>query len=540
MSFSLSPAVTVNEKDLTTSITAAATNASSVVGKFAWGPVLKRMLVTDQDEGTTALTYRFGKPDDNNFNDFFQAWNYLAYSKALFVVRVVDDTARNAADSGASTVVVKHYDDFVDKSATIQADGKKFIAKYPGTMGDKISVSVADVASFDSWANKDEFEYAPTGTQFAVLVKYDGVVKERFVVDRVSGDKDYQGLTTYFDERINRFSEYVWIVAGHATSLVHKTGDSWDAITATDFTFSGGVDGGEPTLAEYQAGADLFKDESVDIKTIIQTGGDSSSETYGKYVFENIAQFRKDTIAVVGPARTSVLGQIDPATREVAQRNNFGSSSYGFWSSNYKYQYDRYSDKYRWISFAGDVAGLMARAAEDEPWQTPAGYDFGKIKNVERVAYSQNKPQRDILYKAQCNPIFIDGADGCVLLGDKTLQVKQSAFQFYNVRSLFIVIEKAIATSAKYQLFKYNDDFTRLNFKNMLIPYLRNVQGRRGLIGFAVVCDGRNNTPYVIDQGQFKASILVKPNRTIQGVGLDFVATSTGVDFEEITNALFG
>lgn len=541
MAFSLSPAVSVTEKDLTTSITAAATNTSSVVGKFVWGPVLERVLLTDQDEGANALVARFGKPNNDNFNDFFQAWNYLAYARSLYAVRVVDSSARNAADSGASPTAIHNFNDFESKASTITSDGKRVIAKYPGLEGDKIRVYMTDATNFGTWADtrKNEFDYTPEGTEFCVIVEVDGNVKERFLVDREPGKKDVSGITTYYHERINRYSQYIWIIKGHATSVVHKTGDTYDAINNLDISLSGGVDGNEPTLADYQKGADLLKDDSIDIKTVIQTGGTSSAETYGKYILENIAVTRRDCMAVVGPALTTVVGVTDPANKEVGARNAYGSHSYGFWASNYKYQYDKYNDQWRWISFCGDVAGLMANAALTEPWQTPAGYDFGKIKNVERVAYNQSKPQRDILYKAQCNPIFVDGSDGCVLLGDKTLQAKQSAFQYYNVRMLFIVMEKAIATSAKYQLFKYNDEFTRLNFKNMIIPYLRNIQSRRGIIGFAVVCDERNNTPYVIDQGQFMATILIKPNRTIQGVGLDFVATSTGVDFEEITNALF-
>lgn len=541
MAFSLSPAVTVNEKDLTTSIVAAATNTSAVVGRFEWGSIMERTLVTDQDEGVNSLVGKFGKSQEYNFNDFFQAWNYLAYANSLQVVRVVADDARNAADGGASAVQVFNLKDFENKKASVVATGKKLLAKYTGERGNNITVRMTDAANYASWNEtyKKEFEFEPTGTEFAVLVEHDGDYVERFIVDRVSGNKDVQGITTHYSERINRMSDWIWIVPEHASSIVRKSGSNWEAINNLTFALTGGVDGGEPTLGQYQAGADLFKSEQVDFKTIIQTGGAASGLAYGKYILENVAANRKDCHAITSPVLSTVVGQADPANREVTARTAMGSSSYGFWASNYKYQYDKYNDVYRWVSFAGDVAGVIASAAEVEPWQSPAGYDHGKLKNVNTVAYEQSKPQRDILYKAQCNPIFVDGADGCVLLGDKTMQNKPSAFQYYNVRAIFITMEKAIATSAKYQLFKYNDEFTRLSFKNMVLPYLRNIQARRGIVGFAVVCDERNNTPFVIDAGQFKATILIKPNRTIQGVGLDFVATSTGVDFTELTNQLF-
>ena len=207
--------------------------------------------------------------------------------------------------------------------------------------------------------------------------------------------------------------------------------------------------------------------------------------------------------------------------------------------SGWKYQYDKYGDVYRWIPLNADMAGLCARTEQQrDAWWSPAGFNRGQIKNVVKLAFNPSKTDRDALYKASVNPVATFTGSGTMLFGDKTLQTRPSSFDRINVRRLFIVMEKAISTAAKYSLFEFNDEFTRAAFRNMVEPFLRDIQGRRGIQDFRVVCDETNNTPSVIDRNEFVGDIFVKPNRSINFIQLNFVAVSTGVDFSEVVGAV--
>jgi phage tail sheath protein FI len=203
--------------------------------------------------------------------------------------------------------------------------------------------------------------------------------------------------------------------------------------------------------------------------------------------------------------------------------------------SGYKYMYDRYNDIYRWVPLNGDIAGLCVRTDNtNDAWWSPAGFNRGNIKNVVKLAWNPRKAERDVLYPAGVNPVVTFPGQGTVLFGDKTLQAKPSAFDRINVRRLFIVLEKAISTASKYSLFEFNDAFTRAQFKNLVTPYLRTIQGRRGITDFLVVCDETNNTPAIIDSNQFVGDIYIKPARSINFIQLNFVAVGTGVQFSEV------
>jgi phage tail sheath protein FI len=211
------------------------------------------------------------------------------------------------------------------------------------------------------------------------------------------------------------------------------------------------------------------------------------------------------------------------------------SSSYLVCDSGYKYQYDKYNDVYRHNPLNGDIAGLCARTdLARDPWWSPAGYNRGQIKNVIRLSWNPDQAERDVLYKAGVNPVATFRGQGTVLYGDKTKLAKPSAFDRINVRRLFIVLEKAIATAAKFTLFEFNDEFTRAQFVNLVAPYLRDVQGRRGITDFQVVCDDTNNTGEVIDRNEFVGDIYIKPARSINFIQLNFVAVRTGVEFSEV------
>ncbi|MCP4124975.1 MAG: hypothetical protein GY751_24805, partial [Bacteroidetes bacterium] len=196
---------------------------------------------------------------------------------------------------------------------------------------------------------------------------------------------------------------------------------------------------------------------------------------------------------------------------------------------------DKYNDKYRWVPLNGDIAGLCARTDNNrDAWWSPAGYNRGQVKSVVKLAYNPQKAHRDALYQKQINPVVTFPGQGTILFGDKTQQTRPSAFDRLNVRRLFIVLEKAIATAAKFSLFEFNDEFTRAQFRNMVEPFLRDVQGRRGITDFKVVCDDTNNTGSVIDRNEFVGDIYIKPSRSINFIQLNFIAVSTGVDFSEV------
>lgn len=303
-------------------------------------------------------------------------------------------------------------------------------------------------------------------------------------------------------------------------------------------TLSGGVD--DFTLTDAQkiaAFATFANDQLYDVSLII--GGKTSAAVAISLI--GIAETRKDCIAFISPENitggTVILGtSATAATDTVAFRNAVGiSSSYAFMDSGYKYQYDRYNDVYRFVPLNGDTAGLVARTEfTDDAWWSPGGFTRGQIKGVVKLAYNPGQTDRDLLYKAGINPVVTFPGNGTVLYGDKTLLAKPSAFDRINVRRLFIVLEKAIATAAKYQMFEFNDQFTQAQFRNMVEPFLRDIQGRRGLTGFKVICDKTNNTQQVVDTNNFVADIFIAPTRSINFITLSFVATRTGVNFTEI------
>ena len=254
------------------------------------------------------------------------------------------------------------------------------------------------------------------------------------------------------------------------------------------------------------------------------------------YLINNIAERRKDCIVLISPDKSTVFNNIGGEAVSLKNwRGALVSSSYAVMDSGYKYQYDRYNDLYRWVPLNADIAGTCVRTDQtNDAWWSPAGYNRGNIKNVIKLAYNPNKSARDILYPNGINPVITQPGQGTVLFGDKTLQAKPSAFDRINVRRLFIVLEKAISVSAKYQLFEFNDTFTRAQFRNLIIPYLRTVQGRRGITEYQVVCDESNNPPQIVDSNQFVGDIYIKPARSINFIQLNFVAVPSGVQFSEV------
>lgn len=306
---------------------------------------------------------------------------------------------------------------------------------------------------------------------------------------------------------------------------------------AVDVTLSGGVDDFASSDANIQTAYALLNNaEQYDI-SLLPLGNVSS--TTAKWVVENVAESRKDCIVFISPndSGSPITSSGSTATDAmIAYRNATNvNSSYAVIDSGWKYQYDRYNDAYRWIPLNGDVAGLCARTDfTADPWYSPGGFTRGQIKNVVKLAFNPNQTDRDTLYSAGINPVVSFPGQGVILYGDKTMLTKPSAFDRINVRRLFIVLEKAIAIAAKFQLFEFNDSFTRAQFKNLVEPFLRDIQGRRGVTDFRVKCDESNNGGDVVDRNEFVADIFIKPNRSINFITLNFVAARSSVSFEEI------
>lgn len=298
----------------------------------------------------------------------------------------------------------------------------------------------------------------------------------------------------------------------------------------------GGVSGSAReniTNSELIRGWDYFSDpERVDVGILITGPADRILQQY----VINIAERRMDCVAVISPEQECVVECPGMELKNMLSwRDVLNASSYGFADCNWKYQYDQYNDTYRWLPCNPDIAGLMARTDEDhDPWWSPAGFNRGHIKNVVKLAWNPDKTDRDEMYGVSINPVCLFLNEGTILYGDKTMLLKTSAFSRINVRRLFIVLEKSIATAAKYMLFEFNDDFTRIRFRQMVEPFLRDVKGKRGMYDYRVVCDASNNTPQVIDSNAFVGDIYIKPTRSINFVQLNFVAVATGVAFEEV------
>lgn len=565
MAFLVSPGVQVKEIDLTNVIPAVSTSIGGFAGAFNWGPVAEIRTVGSEKE----LAAVFGTPDDNTAKYFLTAASFLTYGNALKVVRAEAASMLNAT-TGPAGELIKNRDDYEDATTTAE-----WIAKYPGVLGNSLKVSVcpADSTTFAGWTYDENFDGAPGTSDWAndrgcsndelhiVVVDEDGAwtgnpgeVLETFAFASQAADaKSPQGTSNYYADVINNNSKYIWwgahpslLTHGGVTTGTHSAdtelsvaGDYMDGITAAvvEESLVGGVDDNDPTLGEIQTAYDLFEDaETVDVNLLFGVPGANGGDdvTLANDLLA-IAAARKDLVAFISPPIEDTVGTSTPAADVKAFADQLTSTSYGVIDSTAIKVYDKYNDVYRWIPASGHVAGLCANTDNvADAWFSPAGFNRGQILGITKIAFNPKQADRDTLYKARINPIVSFPGQGTVLYGDKTAQSKPSAFDRINVRRLFITLEKAIATAAKYQLFEFNDEFTRAMFRNMVEPFLRDVKGRRGITDFAVVCDATNNTGEVVDTNRFVADIYIKPARSINFITLNFIATRTGVEFSEI------
>jgi phage tail sheath protein FI len=633
MAFQLSPGVNVSEIDLTTIVPSVATSIGAFAGQFAWGPVGEVITVSDE----VRLVDRFGKPDSVNYEYWFSAANFLAYSNNLKVVRAANTTSTLNATANGTGVLIKNQDDYLDNYSTSNSGRGIVTAKYAGALGNTLRVSICassaayssnltvtdslranavgsgettiningnanaaanlqsgDLVSVDGgttyirvasvnataiivasapgivaagvpvlrkWQYADQFGIAPGTSDYAtaaggsndelhvIVVDEDGqfsngvanTVLEKFAfVSKASDAKFGDGATNYYVNVLNQRSRYVWWTAhadgnsGWGTAAAGTTYDAANGMRNPTYRSLAGGSNGTITAGNINTAYGLFANpDSVDISLIVSGPGDA---TVAGYLVSNIAETRKDCLVFLSPTKASVVDNIGSESAAViTYRDSLTSSSFSVMDCGYKYQFDKYNDVYRWIPLNADIAGTCARTdIERDPWFSPGGFNRGVIKNVVKLSWNPTKAERDNLYVKGINPVVTFQGEGTVLFGDKTMLSKPSVFDRINVRRLFIVLEKSIAKAARSSLFEFNDQFTRAQFVNLVEPYLRDVQGRRGITDFRVVCDESNNTPNVIDSNQFVGDIYIKPARSVNFIQLNFVAVRTGVSFTEV------
>ena len=623
MPFSVSPAVRVVEKDLSSIIPSVSSTVAAFVGRFDWGPT-----DTVVDIGSEKELYAvFGPPSpDERGVDWFCAANFLNYGDRLKVVRVdetfVDGPISNSTGATASYVLSG-------------ATSARLEAKYAGAKGNALRLLTWNRGQPEPMLpdGSKAFTQAPTSTQPVYESWLGGVLKEGItgstsdechvaVVDtlgyygasgsvlekfqglsRWRGVVDSTGRSLYYKDVINNSSNYIKIESNpnrsiwHASGTTGSTGDpSWTSETIgpiiehgltccspqgpfesflgrgieysetpswrfTNGSASGvtwpyeGVDNSSTSIAGdnpnpysvVEAWNKHFRDSDfVDVDLLIAGAGNS---IIGRHLVD-LAEHRKDCVAFLSPPSAPAgteynsvvydnsLGGYSGPSSVVTYRNETlnTSSSYAVMDSGWKYMYDSYNDRNRWVPLNPDVAGLVVRTEQTtDPWFSPAGFNRGQIQGVVKLSLNPNKAERDELYEAGINPVVSFPGEGTVLFGDKTLQRRPSALDRINIRRLMIHLEKAISTAAKYNLFEFNDDFTRRAFISTVNPFLRRVQSQRGITDFRVVCDTTNNTSQVIDNNEFVADIFIKPARSINYIQLNFVVLRSNAVFEELT-----
>lgn len=526
-----SPSVITREKDVSFSINSIESSAGSMVGLFRWGPVNEATRITTNE---SELLQKFGRPDNATTQYFHSAANYLTYVTPLYIVRAIDDaTALNAVPTGETALLVGNEGDY--EAATL--DGIPVLARYPGTLGNTLKVSFADDAGFETWDYADEFDYTPEAGEFNMVVVDEdgqltgvaGTVVERYsLMTTTPGSKKPDGTSAYIVKAIQEQSQYIWIGDTDAIDFNQSSSVGVYEVSLTD-----GADG-NTVDADFQTALGVLSNtETLDIISTFTSVMPSASKTFAVDTMDS----RKDAVAFVAPELSDVYNNPSAADDVVEYFNTTinKNTSYAFYVDNWKMVYDKYNDKNIWIPTDSDAAALNSRVyVQNEPWFSPAGLNRGQLKNVIKLAWNPNKPQRDVLYKASINSVIAMPGEGTVLWGDKTALKRPSAFDRINVRNLFIVLKKSISKAAKYQLFELNDQITRTVFRNATDRYLESVQGRRGIARYNVVCDETNNTAQVINSNEFVGDIFVDPARSINTIRLNFIAVASGLEFSEI------
>ena len=598
MALYLSPLVDINEVDLTTTISSVATSIGVLAIRDPYkGPELKAQLITTIDE----LIDVYGEPTSGSYKDIMAATGFLKYGNKLYTIAAFatsasyggmhsDFTSGNTCssytagppgdDKGAyilSEFESQDPDKFGEESVVFGEHRQDewsdiaFIAKTRGKWGNFIKVAYCgsyiynavraglktytqlgissdmynDLASIDL-----SFDTATT-TEFIVLVKVANqdqidktsptyTLREAWLVSTNDRKIDDEGANIFCENFINANSKYIRVAlkaASQNTDMTELWSDDYEP-------FGGGLNRGATiTDIEIEDAYDVYEDpETIDINLLI----DADKSTIIKTHLISIAEDRKDTMAILDVPQSLVVNNKGNETTDMRNfrlgthgtYNLNSNTSYAALYGNWLEVYDRWNDRYRWVPSSGHVAGIYANTDDvSDPWFAPAGLNRGIINNVRKLGYNPNQAKRDILYKNGINPIASFAGQGKVVWGQKTMLDKNSAFNRVNVRRLFIILEKSIATAVKYFLFEPNDSFTRLQLINMIDPFLRDVKSRRGIYDYLLVADSTNNTPERIDRNELWVDIYIKPTKAAEFIVLNFIATKTGASFQELIAA---
>ena len=575
MAFQLSPGVNVTEVDLTTIVPSVFTTTGALAGYTPWGPAQKIITVTSE----TDLVNYFAPqgPDANSATGFFTAASFLAYGNNLQFVRSIGSGSVNAdANNSTQDIQVANKDVFQANNYLSAGNGNyngAFMARYPGAIGNSLQIDTFDSSNSTVWSTStftsggitrnwsSLFNSYPTTSVYAAAVGgandefhivvtdagglftgTKGTILETYAFVSKSSDAEINGGSNFWKQVVFDQSKYVFAV--DAVDY-YNTYTTWNKPAANlsfsrtssaviTNTLSGGADD-TGTDANLQNAYNLFTNKQTTNISLVLTG--AADTTVQQWVIDNVVTARSDCVGFISPPQSAVVNQSGSEAANILTwlSSLSRSSTYVVADSGWKYMYDRYNQTYRWIPLNGDIAGLCVNTdAVADPWYSPAGFNRGALKNVVKLAWNPSQTYRDQLYAQGVNPVVSFPGQGTILFGDKTLTVKPSAFDRINVRRLFIVLEKTISQAAQYSLFEFNDAFTQAQFVALVTPFLRDVQGRRGITSFQVVCDSTNNTPAVIDANQFVGSIYIQPARSINYIQLNFVAVGTGVNFNTI------
>jgi phage tail sheath protein FI len=646
----LSAGVKITEIDAGTIVPTVSNSIGVFAGNFSKGPVGAYTLITS----VTDLISFYGLPTNTNYNDWYQAYNFLQYGNKLLVSRaanvdgiaaeisgitvsgdvttgnvvaitgvtsgltvgnfvafedgtsggskisntyeissIVTDTSitldRNVeelvdgdtynkifsvtrtmngvfeatsdgtvvTDYLSTAVVIENATDFETKESTSitfnEATAKlKIIARSTGAWSSNLEVAIAlpsafgqtvPSLAFDGISLDSLYEYVPTGTEVALIVKLDGTIVETWNVDFDENAKDFNNKSNYIENVINSKSSYIFVKDNTANTspienYIHTVGGASSSTVGSTISLALGLDS-EIVPAHILNAYDLFLNkEELDIDIVIANETNSSAVV-------DLVEERKDCIGFIGATYSSVVGQKSAlavgnliewrkGTGAFSTDNVSVNSMFAVACGNYKYQYDRYNDKYRWVNIAGDIAGLRAQTSMNRAsWWASAGLERGQVKNVTKLAFNPTQGQRDLMYKNSINPIVSFPGQGTVMFGQKTLLSAASSFDRVNVRGLFNTMERALGKMAKFQVMEFNDNFTRNRIVSMIKPYLSSVQAGRGIQDFLVVCDESNNTSDVISRNQLVVDIYIKPTFVAEFIQLRFTNAGTN-SFAEV------
>ena len=467
-----------------------------------------------------------------------QEYEVTSVSGEVLTIRLLDDPA----GGGLQTIIPDNslitrrwrFSDLFDSapgtSAWSTANGR----------GEKDEIHVA---VYDTTGDVTGFDVDVAGQRTAAVIEIFPSMSKN------PNAKTSEGSNNYYSDVIFAQSQFIYwtdhLAAGTNWGTDIATGTDYTLVSGVDVSsLTGGTDDYTLTAGEIKLAYDLFANtETLDINLVLGGASSTVADTEAAMdthvtMITSLVESRRDCVGFVSPYRGATVGVADSitATKNVVDGfNNCPSSSYMVFDSGYKYMYDKYNDVYRFVPLNGDTAGLCAFTDQiADSFFSPAGFNRGNIRGAVKLSFNPTKAERDQLYKARINPVVNFPGQGVVLFGDKTALSKPSAFDRINVRRLFLLLEKAISTAAKFQLFEFNDEFTRAQFRNLVEPFLRDIQGRRGITDFSVVADGTNNTGEVIDRNEFVADIFIKPARSINFISLNFVAVRTGVSFSEV------